>query len=173
MWTPKPLGWWWHKSNSLSPDNVRKSEADFFLLFLTSLTYIKIYIFVHCQNTFQWNISFAVKIHLFLVFTTCKRNGEDQLIIIPSDLTLAGKKWFLLAHYAVSGVIFCVNECSAPEGRQTDRALYSSLPFRLYSAQRAPSQLPFLRPAVEQWKANPCVQVVFLLLHGFFFQGYH
>lgn len=127
------------------------------------------YIFIHCQNTFQWNISFTVKIHLLLVFTTCKKNGEDQLIIVPSDLTLTGKKLFLLAHYAVSGVIFCVNECSAPEGSQTDRALYSSLLFKLYTAQGTPSKLPFLRPALKQWKANPCVRVVFLLLHGFFF----
>lgn len=112
---------------------------------------------MHCQNTFQWNISFTVKIHLSLVFTTCKRNGEDPLIIIPSDLILAGKKLFLLLHYAVSGVIFCVNERSTPEGSQTDRALYSSLPFRLCRAQGAPLPLPFILPwSNERQSLCPC-----------------
>jgi len=71
------------------------------------------------------------------------------LIIIASDLSLAGEKWFLLAHYAVSGVVCCVNECIAPEGSHTDRALYSSLPFGIYST-RSIFQLSFLHTALKQ-----------------------
>lgn len=106
-------------------------------------------------------------------FTTLpKKNIETSLVIIKLDLTWltwAGKNWFSLGPYLVSGVIFCVNKCSAPEGSQADSALYSSLPFRQYTAYGTPLQLPLLRPAVKQWKANPHVHVAFLLLSGFFF----
>lgn len=49
----------------------------------------------------------------------------------------------MLAYYAVSGVILCVNECRAPGGSQTGRAFCSSLQVICNTQITFPTTLPF------------------------------